>query len=154
MVKDREVPAPRDSMVTDRTEWGRPGLDPWVGKSPWRREWLSTPVFLLENSGERGAWWATAHGVAKSQTWLTKAQCGRWSCLPGATSGKESAYHWSHRRLRFYLWVRKILGRGNGNPEYSDILARIFPWTKEPGELQTIGLLRVGHDSTHIHRWS
>ena len=24
----------------------RPGLDPWVGKIPWRREWQSTPVFL------------------------------------------------------------------------------------------------------------
>ena len=21
-------------------------FDPWVGKSPWRREWLSTPLFL------------------------------------------------------------------------------------------------------------
>ena len=25
---------------------GRPGFDPWVGKIPWRREWLPTPVFL------------------------------------------------------------------------------------------------------------
>ena len=25
---------------------------------------------LLENSMERGAWWATVHGVRKSQTWL------------------------------------------------------------------------------------
>ena len=24
---------------------GRPGFDPWVGKIPWRRERLSTPVF-------------------------------------------------------------------------------------------------------------
>ena len=24
---------------------GRPGLDPWVGKIPWRRERLPTPVF-------------------------------------------------------------------------------------------------------------
>ena len=24
---------------------GRPGFDPWVGKSPWRRERLPTPVF-------------------------------------------------------------------------------------------------------------
>ena len=23
-----------------------PKFDPWVGKTPWRREWLSTPVFL------------------------------------------------------------------------------------------------------------
>ena len=25
----------------------------------------------LENSIDRGAWWATVHGVAKSQTWLS-----------------------------------------------------------------------------------
>ena len=24
----------------------RPGFDPWVGKIPWRREWLPTPGFL------------------------------------------------------------------------------------------------------------
>ena len=24
---------------------GRPGFDPWVGKIPWIREWLPTPVF-------------------------------------------------------------------------------------------------------------
>ena len=37
----------------------------------WRREWQPTPVFLLENSTDRGAWWATFHGVAKSQTRLS-----------------------------------------------------------------------------------
>ena len=24
----------------------RPGPDPWVGKIPWRKEWLTTPVLL------------------------------------------------------------------------------------------------------------
>ena len=28
----------------------RPRFDPWVRKFPWRREWQSTPVFLLEKS--------------------------------------------------------------------------------------------------------
>ena len=27
-------------------QWGRPGLDPWVGKIPWRKEWQPTPVIL------------------------------------------------------------------------------------------------------------
>ena len=31
------------------------GFDPWVRKIPWRREWLPTPVFLQENSIDRGA---------------------------------------------------------------------------------------------------
>ena len=32
--------------------WG-PGLDPWVGKIPWRREQLPTPVFW---PGEYSLW--------------------------------------------------------------------------------------------------
>ena len=34
----------------------RPGLDPRVGKIPWRREWLPTPVFLPGHPMDRGAW--------------------------------------------------------------------------------------------------
>ena len=29
-------------------------FDSWVGKIPWRREWLPTPVFLLENLMDHG----------------------------------------------------------------------------------------------------
>ena len=30
------------------------GLDPWVGKIPWRRKWQPTPVFLPgESYGQR-----------------------------------------------------------------------------------------------------
>ena len=38
-------------------------FDPWVGKIPWRREWLPTPAFWLENSVD-----CIVHGVAKSDT--------------------------------------------------------------------------------------
>ena len=44
--------------------------DPLVGKIPWRRSWQPTPVLLPENPMDRGAWWATIHGVAKGQTGL------------------------------------------------------------------------------------
>ena len=33
----------------------------------WRRKWQPTPVFLLENPRDGGAWWAAVHGV--TQTW-------------------------------------------------------------------------------------
>ena len=36
---------------------GRPGFDPWVGKIPWRREQLPTPVF----------WPGEFHGYTGSQ---------------------------------------------------------------------------------------
>ena len=32
-------------LVKNCLQCGRPGFDPWVGKSPWRRERLPTPVF-------------------------------------------------------------------------------------------------------------
>ena len=45
----------------------RHGLDPWIGKIPWRRKWQPTPVFL-PGKFPRGAWRATVHGVTKSRT--------------------------------------------------------------------------------------
>ena len=33
------------------------GLNPCVGKILRRRKWLPTPVFLPENSVDRGVWW-------------------------------------------------------------------------------------------------
>ena len=35
-------------------------------EDPWRRKGQPTVVFLLENSTDRGAWWAPVHGVTKS----------------------------------------------------------------------------------------
>ena len=39
--------------------------------SPLETKWQSTPVYRLENPMDRGAWKATVHGVAKSQTRLS-----------------------------------------------------------------------------------
>ena len=33
-------------MVKNLPAMQEAGFDPWVGKIPWRREWLPTPVFL------------------------------------------------------------------------------------------------------------
>ena len=38
---------------------------------PWRRKWQPTLYSCLENSIDRGAWWATVYGVVKSQTRLS-----------------------------------------------------------------------------------
>ena len=54
---------------------GRPGFNPWVGKIPWRRERLHTPVF----------WPGEFHGVAKSQTWLSDFH---FHCLYGSESAE------------------------------------------------------------------
>ena len=44
---------------------------PGLGRSPQRRKWQPTPVFLPENPMDRGAWRATVHGVAKRWTQLS-----------------------------------------------------------------------------------
>ena len=44
----------------------------WVRNIPWSRKWQSIPIFFPgKNSMGRGAWQATVHGVAKSQTQLS-----------------------------------------------------------------------------------
>ena len=53
-------------------QFRRHGFYPWVGKIPWSRKWHATPsVFAWEIPMDRGAWQATVHGVAKSQTRLS-----------------------------------------------------------------------------------
>ena len=78
-------------------------------------------------------------------------------------------YHLSHHK-HIHIWVPQVvlvvenlpanagelrgagsipgLGRipGRGQATHSSILAWKIPWTKEPGELQSIGLQRVGHN--------
>ena len=46
-----------------------PGLIPGLGRSP--GEWQPLQYSCLENAMDRGAWQATVHGVAKSQTQLS-----------------------------------------------------------------------------------
>ena len=47
----------------------KPGFDPWVGKIPWRREMLPTPVFLPgEFHGQRSLADATG-GLTSTITW-------------------------------------------------------------------------------------
>ena len=48
------------------------GFDPWVGKTPWSRHGNPLQCSCLENPMDRGARWATVHGVAKSWTRLKR----------------------------------------------------------------------------------
>ena len=43
-------------------------LDSSVRKIPWRGAWQLTLNSCLENSKDRGAWWATVHRVSESDT--------------------------------------------------------------------------------------
>ena len=48
----------------------KPGFDHWVGKIPWRREWLPNSVYFAGESHGQRILVAIIHGVANNQTWL------------------------------------------------------------------------------------
>ena len=50
---------------------GDPGLISESGRFPGKENGNLLQYFCLENSMDRGAWWATVHGVVKSQTRLS-----------------------------------------------------------------------------------
>ena len=47
------------------------GLISGLGRSPGGRNGNTLQYSCLENSMDRGAWWATVHGVTKSWAWLS-----------------------------------------------------------------------------------
>ena len=53
---------------------GDPGSIPGLGRSPGEGNGYPLQYSCLENSMDRGAWWATVHGVTKSQTRLSDFQ--------------------------------------------------------------------------------
>ena len=71
----------------------------------------------LENPMDRGAWWATVHGVAKSRTWLSEF---------------TFTFH-------FHALEKEMATR-------SSVLAWRIPGTEEPDGLPSMGSHRVGHD--------
>ena len=71
----------------------------------------------LENPTDRGAWWATVHGVAKSRTQL---------------SDFTFTFH-------FHALEKEMA-------THSSVLAWRIPGMGEPNGLPSMGLHRVGHD--------
>ena len=50
---------------------GDPGWIPGLGRSPGEGNGNPLQYSCLENPMDRGAWWATVHGIAKSWTRLS-----------------------------------------------------------------------------------
>ena len=125
---------------------------------------------------DRGAWWATVHGVAKSRTRLKRlssSSSSRWLLfwrrkwqptpvfLPRESRVQRTLMGccpWGHKsqsRLKG-LNMHACTGEGNGNSTgywilqldtgYSSVLAWRIPGTEEPGGLPPVVSHRVGHD--------
>ena len=85
------------------------GSIPGAGRSPGERNGNPLQYSCLENSMDREAWWATVHGVAKSQTRLKQL------------SSNTSSLHLCLMNNYAYLILNVYTdGEGNGNPlQYS-----------------------------------
>ena len=99
-------------------------FEPWVREISWRRESLPTPVFLPENPMDRGACWATVHGVAKSRTRLRQQHAQTLHCVPNnCHKSPVVETHWTesgHTHLLnpswlegWKVWVGDVLFRGD-----------------------------------------
>ena len=111
---------------------------------------------------DRGAWWAAVYGVAHSQTrlkGLSKYACIgegngnplQCSCLENPRDGGAwwAAVHGvakSHTRLSDFTFTFHFHALEKEMAPHSSTLAWKIPWTEEPGRLQSMGSLRVGHD--------
>ena len=67
---------------------GRPGFGPWLGSSPGGGNGNPLQYSCLESSMDRGAWRATFHGVAKTQTQLSDKHTHRL-----ISSGRQAFAH-------------------------------------------------------------
>ena len=67
----------------------RPGFSPWVGKIPWRRAWLPTPVFLPGDS----AWVEEPGGL---QSLGLQSQTGLSACEHTHTHARARAHTHTH----------------------------------------------------------
>ena len=75
-------------------------------------------------------------------------------CCPAhriiSTTSLDSIYIYicvNIRCLSFPFWLTALcVGEGNGTPVAFSTLAWKIPWMEEPGRLQTMVSLRVGHD--------
>ena len=127
---------------------GDPDSIPGLGRSPGEGNGSPLQYSCRENPMDRGAWWATVHGVAESLTRLSNFTFTfkelKWASqvalvvknLPSnAGDIKDSGLSpESGRSLE------------EGMATHRSILAWRIPWTEEPGGLQSIGSHKVGND--------
>ena len=82
-------------------------LIPGWGRSPGGGNGNPLQYSCLENSIDRGAWWATVHGVTKSQTWLND-----WVCTHAHTHTHSKLMQWSKKwwlLKNLFIWLPWVL---------------------------------------------
>ena len=91
---------------------GDPGLLPGSGRSPEKGSGYSLQYSCLGNLIDRGAWWATVHGVTRvGQEWahFHLFHLRRWVCLEqrewGGNNRRETGVHHTYSVHRFKIFI-------------------------------------------------
>ena len=75
----------------------------------WRRKWQLTPVFLPRESMDRGAWWATVHGMVKSRTQLKQLSIERHCIIYVLVSKTICGFHNLERKYIMDLSLHSFI---------------------------------------------
>ena len=124
------------------------GSVPWSGRSPGRGHGNPLQYPSLENPMDRGAWWSMVHRVAKSQTWQKQLSTHTHTYIFRVRI-EECMFEHDLILLYYYAQVAFQMEKAMAT-HHSSTLAWKIPWTEEPGGLQSMGLLRVGHDWSNL----
>ena len=103
----------------------------------------SVLAWRIPGTGEPGGLLSMgSHRVGHDWSDLAAEEQGLYLCFPGGSDDKKSAYNAGD--LVWSLGWEDSLEKGKVT--YSCIFAWRIPWTEEPGELQSMGSQRVGHE--------
>ena len=94
----------------------RLGFNPWVRKIPGGGHGNPLQYSCLENPMNRGAWWATVHGVAESWTRLKQLSSSSKGASQVVLMVKNPPANAGYLRCAFNPWVRKIPWRRTWQP--------------------------------------
>ena len=131
------------NLSADAWYIGDAGWIPGSGRCPGGGHDNPLQYSCLENSMDRGVWWATVHGVAKIWTWL------KWLSMHTLKQHKQNLF-WGQFCWSFYL-MRAWLGMYNhrdGNWDNSHFTCTKITSSQRLKEMQT---LHMG--LTHMHGW-
>ena len=135
----KEIPGGSE-VKASASNVGEPGSIPGLGRSPGEGNSNPLQYSCLENPMDRGAWQATDHRAAESDTTRDLAHTRRFSLSsvlesPGGSAGKEPAC--SAGDLGLIPGLGRSPGEGNGDPlQYSclqNLTDRGAWWTTTDG---------------------
>ena len=121
------------------------GSVPGSGRSPGKGNDNPLQYSCLENPMDREAWWAIAHGVAKSRTRLSNFTSKGERCFPGGSLVKNPPVNAGDARISGSIpGLGRCPGVGNDNPLQCSCLEN--PMDREAWRATVYGSQRVAHD--------